>query len=111
MSGAVGGERLRFSQWSLRFQEERRWRCMVVMAAQEMHGFDATHLCTKNRKWSIFCCVYFTTGRKKERKKFPITKDKILYDSTHIGPERRQILKNQGYTVLARAGEEGGQRY
>ena len=35
-------------QWSLRFQEERRWRCMVVMAAQEMNGFDATHLCTKN---------------------------------------------------------------
>ena len=35
-------------QWSLRFQEERRWRCMVVMAAQEMNGLDATHLCTKN---------------------------------------------------------------
>ena len=25
----------------------------------------------KMLKWSILCCVYFTTGRKKERKKTP----------------------------------------
>ena len=37
----------------------------------------------KTVKWSIVCCVYFTTGSKKERKKSR-HKGQILYDSTHM---------------------------